>query len=234
MDVADLTQLWRLGAAHQWLAFATLACATFGRLTKQDARFLPDVSARWRPLVLLVPSILLAGLRRYAAAGSWADAIEVAVGAPALATLAHTYGVHVVLNGREFPLPARARRVAKQAAAVALVLMVSGCVALRSAVPILSQADAIGRGVSHLLGWCEDNKVSPAAIAEAERELAAKNYAAAIAAFEPALTRAIQRGDVSEDVQAEYQLARGMAAAYAVEQGMRALSGRQPDGSARP
>jgi hypothetical protein len=107
------------------------------------------------------------------------------------------------------------------------------CAALTSAVPVLSQADAIGRGVAHVLGWCEDNKVSPDVIAKAAKELADKQYLAAISAVEPALTKAINRGEVPVEVQTSYQLAKGLAAAYAVEQGMRALSGRNPDGSAK-
>lgn len=115
---------------------------------------------------------------------------------------------------------------------VTLGFVDSACTpAQRAAFPVISTVDAIGSGVAHVLGWCEDNKIPPEAIAAAAKALAEKEYLAAIAAVEPALTQAIRRGEVPPEVQTSYQLAKGMAAAYAVEQGMRALSGRNPDGS---
>lgn len=117
-------------------------------------------------------------------------------------------------------------------ALLAVILLASACTpAQRAAFPVISTVDAIGSGVAHVLGWCQDNDLPPEAVAAAVKALAEKQYLAAIAAVEPALTQAIGRGEVPPEVQTSYQLAKGMAAAYAVEQGMRALSGRNPDGS---
>jgi hypothetical protein len=115
-----------------------------------------------------------------------------------------------------------------------LMFVTAACTpAQRAGFPVLSTVDAIGSGVAHVLGWCEDNELPPEAIAAAVKALTEKQYLAALAAVEPALTQAIRRGEVPTEVQASYQLARGMAAAYAVEQGMRALSGRNPEGAER-
>jgi hypothetical protein len=103
----------------------------------------------------------------------------------------------------------------------------------RAGVPILSQVDAIGIGLSRVLGWCEGHRVDGPTLERARRAAADKDYGQALALTADLVAAARAAGDpVPEDVEVTLRLAEGAVAAHAVEVGMRALS--TPAASAAP
>lgn len=118
---------------------------------------------------------------------------------------------------------------------VALAAPMTACTpAQRSGVPVLSTVDAVGRGLSHVLGWCEENGADESRLAKAERATENRDYLAAIALASEMVRDARKEGAaVPEDVEVTLRLAEGLMAAHAIEQGMRALSTpstAKPDG----
>lgn len=91
--------------------------------------------------------------------------------------------------------------------------------------PILSTADAVGRGVAHVFGWCRDNHADPALLAQALESARAGDYAAGLEVLAKAI-EALKAAGVTPPPETAtiLDLAREAAAARAIEQGMRALS----------
>lgn len=111
---------------------------------------------------------------------------------------------------------------------VSLVLLVSalGCTpAQRAGVPVLSAIDAVGRGVSQVMGWCEDAGADRSTLARAQTAIEERDYAEALALSSEMVTRLREAGaSVPEEVEVTLRLAEGALAAGAIQDGMRALS----------
>jgi hypothetical protein len=105
-----------------------------------------------------------------------------------------------------------------------LVIILLSCTpAERAGVPVLSTIDAVGKGVAHVLGWCEEN----GADVEAARKAAAdRDYVKAIELAKLVVAGLREAGQpIPEDTEVLLRLAEGAAAAEAIQSGMRALSG---------
>lgn len=145
---------------------------------------------------------------------------------------AMSVGVHRVL--KESPLPYGTNDIPPKPPTTPLVailcLVFIGCTpAARAGIPVLSTVDAIGMGVAQVAGWCEDRGVEPETVASAKRLADSKDYQGALALLADVVSKARAAGDpVPADVEVTLRLAEGAAAAYAVEQGMRAISAPTP------
>jgi hypothetical protein len=111
-----------------------------------------------------------------------------------------------------------------------------GCTpAARAGIPVLSTIDAIGMGISQIAGWCNDRGIEPETVTSALKAAQEKDYRTALALLGDAVARSRAAGDpIPADVEMTLRLAEGAVAATAIEQGMRALSGKAPDGGAKP
>lgn len=93
-------------------------------------------------------------------------------------------------------------------------------------VPVLSTVDAVGRGLSRVLGWCDDHGVDAAKLAEAKKVAESKDYQQALVMAVELVSKARAAGEpVPEDIEVMLRLAEGAMAAQAIQDGMRALSG---------
>lgn len=89
-----------------------------------------------------------------------------------------------------------------------------GCAELPSAVPVLSTLDAVQKGVSKLLGWCEEHDVSIEDVLKAKKALDEGRYAEAAALA----AELVQKIGEDEDVPKEIALLAGLVRAAAVAQ----------------
>ena len=107
------------------------------------------------------------------------------------------------------------------------LLFVAACTpSQRAGIPVVSTVDAIGMGVSRVLGWCEEHDVPPSSI-DAAREAAQRgDYAAAAAIAEDMLRDAGREEAVPADVVATLRLVQGALAAQAIDDAMSALSAK--------
>lgn len=110
---------------------------------------------------------------------------------------------------------------------VALVLLLGACTpADRAGVPVLSTVDAIGRGVSKVLGWCDAAGADETTLARAVEAYEKRNYQDAVALAADMVRNLREAGaDVPEDTELMLRLVEGAMAAQAIQDGMRALSG---------
>lgn len=136
-----------------------------------------------------------------------------------------------------FPRPGDGKAVSGSAAALLFVLASSlfggatACTpAQRAGLPVLSQLDAVGMGLSQVLGYCEDHKADAAQIAAAYDALERKKHQEAVSIAAVLLRTIGEREQVDREVVALLKLAEGALAAQAIQDGMRALSG-PPGGS---
>ena len=111
---------------------------------------------------------------------------------------------------------------------LALVLLIAlsalGCTGSNSAVPVLSTVDAIGKGVSKLLGWCEEHDVSIEDVLKAKKALDEGRYAEA-ATLAAKLVEAVgEHEDVPDEIALLAGLVKAAAAAQAIDEGMSAIS----------
>ena len=114
------------------------------------------------------------------------------------------------------------------------LIFLAGCSASELASNIKT-ADAIGRGVAHVIGWAEQNGATPADVVAAVTKAKEGDYAEALRLAALMVAEAKRQGHEPPDETATMlALAQELQAARAVEQGMRALGGRNPDGSAKP
>jgi hypothetical protein len=105
----------------------------------------------------------------------------------------------------------------------------------RAGIPALSTIDAIGMGVAQIAGWCEKRGIAPETVDKARKLAADKDYQGALVLLADLVTKSRAAGDpIPAEVEMTLRLAEGAAAAASVEAGMRALSGRAPDGTAKP
>lgn len=123
-------------------------------------------------------------------------------------------------------------------AAVAVVLAVYvGSIAACSPGQLsqaLTAADAIGRGIADVANWADAHGIEPETVLSTAKALAAKDYITAAQLTAQMLAEAQRRGvDVPVEIRDRQELVQA-AAAYSIEQGLRALSGRNPDGSPKP
>lgn len=103
-----------------------------------------------------------------------------------------------------------------------------GCDAVRG-VPVLSTADAVGRGLSHVLGWCKDAGADETTLARALEAYERKEHAEAVSLAVDMVKNLRAAGrDVPEETEVLLRLAQGALAAQAIDDGMSALSGEKP------
>jgi len=111
------------------------------------------------------------------------------------------------------------------ALALTLAAVALGCTpSQRSAIPVLSTVDAVGKGISKLLGWCEEHDVSIEDVLKAKKALDEKNYVEAAALATELVEKIGKNEDVPEEIALLAGLVRGAAAAQAIGEGMRAIS----------
>ncbi len=87
----------------------------------------------------------------------------------------------------------------------------------RSNVPVLSTVDAVGQGVSQLLGWCEEHDVSIDDIARAKKALDEKRYAEAAALAAELVEKIGQNEEVPVEIAMLAGLVKSLAEAHAVD-----------------
>lgn len=108
---------------------------------------------------------------------------------------------------------------------LAALASLSGCAALKTGVPMLSQADAIGRGLAHVVGWCDDRGIQPSTVAMAKQAIDERDYALAFELATRIVTASRAAGDpIPEQVEVTLRLAEGALAAQAIQDAARALS----------
>lgn len=91
--------------------------------------------------------------------------------------------------------------------------------------PVLSTVDAVGRGVSNVLGWCEKAGADETTLARAHRAFEDRDYRAAVALASKMVTNLRESGAaVPEETEVMLRLAEGALAAQAIDAGMSAIS----------
>ena len=111
------------------------------------------------------------------------------------------------------------------------LVFTSGCGTIHG-VPVLTALDAMGRGAAQVLGYCEDRGVDASTVKQGYDALAKEDYAALHDILEQVMVKARAQGDpIPEQTEVVFELTQQALAAHAIEQGMRAASGRNPDGS---
>lgn len=114
-------------------------------------------------------------------------------------------------------------------------LLISGCATVRTHGPAtLDLIDAVDTQAANVLGFIAPNlPEGDAKVAALAAAKGAKDFAAFFDLAKPLLEQIAAGGeDVPRDIAA--QLATGAAIATSIEQGTRAVSGRNPDGSPKP
>lgn len=221
-----------LEGIHPAAPWALLTLAIFGAVYA-SRKFLPGVWA-WLDTVspdgmaahvvqglpsLLGGALLSVGLTGGDYREAWKGAL-----AGALAPV-----VHLLMKAAPIPYQGAVRAAATKAgiSIVGLVLAVfllAGCSVLKG-VPALSALDAIGRGVAHVVGWCEDRGIQPATVETARQAIADRDYPTALDLATRLVAAARAKGDpIPEEVEVTLRLAEGALAAQAIQDGMRALS----------
>lgn len=111
-------------------------------------------------------------------------------------------------------------------AGAGLLLLVACTPAQRALVPILSQVDAIGMGVSQVMGWCDKAGADRATLARAQQAVKDRDYAQAIVLASEMAAELRRHGEpIPDEAFVTLKLAEGALAAQAIQDGMRALSG---------
>lgn len=114
-------------------------------------------------------------------------------------------------------------------AAVAFLCAVGCTPAERAGVPVLSTIDAVGRGVSKVLGWCDDAGADEKTLARAIAAYEQKNYREAVVlAAEMVKNLRAAGAEVPEETELMLRLVEGAMAAQAIDDAMSALSGPAP------
>ena len=119
------------------------------------------------------------------------------------------------------------------ALALILAVVAVGC-APGSMGPVLSTVEAVGKGVSKLLGWCEEHDVSIEDVLKAKKALEEKNYVEAAAIAAELVQKIGENEDVPEEIAILAGLIRGAAAAQVIDESMSAISAPQRGVSATP
>lgn len=106
-----------------------------------------------------------------------------------------------------------------------LTSLTAGCADAKSAVPVLSTVDAIGRGTAKLLGWCEEHDVSIEDVLKAQQALDEGRHAEA-ALLAAKLVEAVgEHEEIPEEIALLAGLVRTAAqASQAIDEGMSAIS----------
>jgi len=92
-------------------------------------------------------------------------------------------------------------------------------------VPALSQADAIGIAVSHAVGWCEAHGADATAVQTARTALVERDPGLAITVVRKMLIVSAAVGEfVPRELVATVELAEGLLAAKAIQEGMQAIT----------
>ena len=103
-SMLDLPKLLSFLAGHQYMLAAALAIGFIARMTKDDARFLPDLSGRWRPLLVALLGLVAAGCDSVVGGTPWQSALANGLGAAVTALLGHTFLIETARGGKELPL----------------------------------------------------------------------------------------------------------------------------------
>jgi len=108
------------------------------------------------------------------------------------------------------------------ALALILAALTAGCGGPTS--PLLSAADAVGRGTAKLLGWCEEHDVSIEDVLKAKKALDEGRYAEAATLAAALVEKIGEHEDVPEEIALIAGLVRGAAAAQAIDEAMSGVS----------
>lgn len=224
MDAATLLDL---AIRAKWLALFAVLIGLVVRALKEDTVG-PVVPPRARPWLALGLGAVAATLDKVLAGASWKDAAILGLGAPVLAILGHVLGIESLRNDKEFPLPWLMKKGGMPVVGgllIFLVALVPACSARLNGVPVLSTIDAVGRGVSHVLGWCEERGIDPGTVQTAKQAVVDRDYGTALEIAKTLVQKSRAAGDpIPEQTEVLLRLAEGALAAQAVQDGMRALS----------
>lgn len=106
-----------------------------------------------------------------------------------------------------------------------LALALPACGSAATGVGVLSAVDAIGRGVAHVAGWCDERGIEPETVRTVYKAIDERDWRLALTEATRLVSAARARGDqVPEDVEVTLRLAEGAVAAQAIQDGMRAVS----------
>ena len=116
---------------------------------------------------------------------------------------------------------------------VPLVFVLAGCSGAQIAAA-LKAADAVGRGIANVAGWCEENGAKPADVVATVESAKKGDYQQALDLAARMVSELKRSGvKVPDETATMLELAQQAYAAKALEQGLRALSGKNPDGSSK-
>ena len=167
-----------------------------------------------------------------AAANAWLTSIH-----PVLPWALLTLGIFLTVYASRKLLPKLwiwFDSVTQKVILLGVVLALGACSTLRSGVPVLSTIDAVGRGVSQVLGWCEERGIDPVAVAAAKQAVVDRDYGTALELAKALVQKSRSAGDpIPEETEVVLRLTEGALAAQAVQEGMRALS-TTPAAGAQP
>ncbi len=108
---------------------------------------------------------------------------------------------------------------------LAALALLPGCSHLPEPSTVLRDVDSVGRGVAHVLGWCESAGGDATRIAAAAEAARHGDYPTALEQAKAVVSELRAGGTVVPDETATLlELAEQVLAARAVEQGMRAVS----------
>jgi hypothetical protein len=231
------------------LALLSLAIWYVTQHTGTSSKFPITIPDRFKPLVAAVLGALAGVGDKLINASSWQEAAAVALYSSMGAVLFHAFGIKMALGKNDVGIPKamktdaaappepKKRITIPPVTLVLLAALLGGCSAAqsRAAGPaILEIADAVDEHAANVLEFVgtilpnDDHRLAALRAARVSRDFS-RFYALA-----RPLVQGIASGgnDVPRDVASD--LALGAAVATSIEQGMRAASGRNPDGSAKP
>ena len=112
---------------------------------------------------------------------------------------------------------------------IGTLVVIPACTAAQVATVIRTAHDALGV-VAKILGFCEENGSPAEKVATVRKLYEDENWVGALGEL-TVMVQQLKEAGVQVPPEIDNDLVAGMAAAYSIEQGMRAISGRNPDGS---
>lgn len=252
----DANAVSQLAANGEWIALAAVVVGFLTRLVKSDTKLPIDIPARYLPVVSIVLGLASGVLDRVVSGTAWKPAIVGGLVSGVIPMLGHDLVIGTLRNGNEVRVPGlmkgdpppapppggagRAAGVAGfalglfQVSAFAIVVPCFACTPQQGAkvLPAFDLAASVARQAANVVGF-----ISPffpegdAKVAALKAAQAAHDFDRVFTEARPILERIAQAGeDVPQEVADD--LVTGAAAASSIQNGMRAVSGRNvEDGS---
>ena len=109
----DLSALLAAVQSHAWPVVAALVIGAIVRATKPDVTWLPNVPARFRPVLAVALGLVVGAADAIANGTPWRDALTTGAGAAVTAILGHVFVIDVARGGAEVPMPSGAKASAR-------------------------------------------------------------------------------------------------------------------------